>query len=373
MTGVQTCALPIYSIKEADLDSEDKVQEAREAYDALEAKTGVSNYLVLVNTEYRILELKKEEEEFPIASTVIERIKGLGRVQLDDEYKVVSAREAYEALTVTQKKCVKNLADLEEAENRIEALKTATVSLSFQNKKIHEGETVKVKANTSVIDAALTWKISDSSIISFDKKTGMLTGLKAGNASLTAILDNGNQAACHVEITKAAHTETGKGDNLVLNRKKVTLYTKGSGRTVTLALTYNGKKISGKQVTWKSNKPSIARISSTGKITAKKKGTAKITASYKGKKVACKVVVKNPTLKLNKRKLRLSLKKKRSFVLKAIANGKKVSGKKVKWKSSNRKFVVISRNGKVMAKKRGKAKITAIINGRKAFVIVVVK
>lgn len=53
-------------------------------------------------------------------------------------------------------------------------------------------------------------------------------------------------------------------------------------------------KVSGtkKKVTWSSSKKSIATVSSKGVVTAKKKGTATITAKVGGKKYTCKVTVK---------------------------------------------------------------------------------
>ena len=45
----------------------------------------------------------------------------------------------------------------------------------------------------------------------------------------------------------------------------------------------NGKAISATKVTWKSAKPSVAKISKKGKITAVKAGTAAMTAKYNGK------------------------------------------------------------------------------------------
>ena len=44
--------------------------------------------------------------------------------------------------------------------------------------------------------------------------------------------------------------------------------------------------------TWKSSNSAIAKVSKTGKVTAKKKGTATITGTLYGKKYTCKVVVK---------------------------------------------------------------------------------
>lgn len=50
--------------------------------------------------------------------------------------------------------------------------------------------------------------------------------------------------------------------------------------------------VSGK-VKWKSSKKSVAVVSGKGKVTAKKAGTAKITATVKGRKLSCKVTVRN--------------------------------------------------------------------------------
>ncbi|MGN0325920.1 MAG: Ig domain-containing protein [Lachnospiraceae bacterium] len=53
-------------------------------------------------------------------------------------------------------------------------------------------------------------------------------------------------------------------------------------------------KLSGvtSKISWKSSKPSVATVSSSGKVTGKGIGTAKITATYKGKKYNCMVTVK---------------------------------------------------------------------------------
>lgn len=53
-------------------------------------------------------------------------------------------------------------------------------------------------------------------------------------------------------------------------------------------------KVSGtkKKITWSSSKKSVATVSSKGVVSAKKKGTATITAKVSGKKYTCKVTVK---------------------------------------------------------------------------------
>lgn len=71
-----------------------------------------------------------------------------------------------------------------------------------------------------------------------------------------------------------------------LNKKAVTLVV---GKKATLKVK-NAPK--GKKITWSSNKKKIAAVSKKGVVTAKKAGTAKITAKVAGKKYVCKVTVK---------------------------------------------------------------------------------
>ena len=80
-----------------------------------------------------------------------------------------------------------------------------------------------------------------------------------------------------------------------ISKTTATMYV---GQTTTL-------KISGTKTTakWSSSNKSIATVNSKGKVTAKKKGNATITAKVGKKKYTCKVTVKNPYL--NKTKLSL--------------------------------------------------------------------
>lgn len=61
-----------------------------------------------------------------------------------------------------------------------------------------------------------------------------------------------------------------------------------AGKSFTLKVTGTKKK-----VTWKSSKKSVATVNSKGKVTAKKAGTAVISAKVSGKTYKCKVTVKN--------------------------------------------------------------------------------
>ena len=72
--------------------------------------------------------------------------------------------------------------------------------------------------------------------------------------------------------------------------KKVTL-SKTSISTVVGRTTMLRLKNAKGRIVWKSSKPSVAGVSKSGKITAKKTGTCKITAKYRGKSYRCTVKV----------------------------------------------------------------------------------
>lgn len=72
-----------------------------------------------------------------------------------------------------------------------------------------------------------------------------------------------------------------------LSKTKLTLTV---GKTKTLSLKKGSKKLSG--IKWSSSNKKIATVTKAGKITAKKAGTVKIKAKYKGKTYTCKVTVK---------------------------------------------------------------------------------
>lgn len=80
---------------------------------------------------------------------------------------------------------------------------------------------------------------------------------------------------------------------VAISKKAITLT---AGKKTTLKLK-NMKKSQKNKVKWTSSKKSVATVNKSGKVTAKKKGTAKITAKYAGKKYTCKVTVKAKAVK----------------------------------------------------------------------------
>ena len=142
-----------------------------------------------------------------------------------------------------------------------------------------------------------------------------------------------------------------------LKKTKLTLIT-GESYTQKL-LNEKGKTIT-KNVKWSTANKKTATVSSKGKVTAKKAGKVKITAKYKNKKYTFTVTVKNAVLSEKKK----TLKEGKSFTLTLKGNGKKISTKNIKFKTSSKKIATVSSKGKVTAVAPGKATITATYKGK---------
>ncbi len=114
-----------------------------------------------------------------------------------------------------------------------------------------------------------------------------------------------------------------------------------------IAVTSNGKKPS-----FSSSSSAIASVNTYGKITAKKAGTATITAKIKNGEASCKITVKKTTIELSEKSI--SLEPGYSKQLKASAS----TGHPVKFKSSKSSIASVDEDGMILAKKPGTATIT---------------
>lgn len=120
------------------------------------------------------------------------------------------------------------------------------------------------------------------------------------------------------------------------------------------------------KVTWKSSKSSVAGVSSSGKVTAKKSGTATIYAIAKdgsGKKATCKIKVTKNIKRISKISMKVS--KKTIYVgenvsTKVTISPKNATLKSLVWTSSNTKVATVTQSGKIKGIGAGTAKITAM-------------
>ena len=121
---------------------------------------------------------------------------------------------------------------------------------------------------------------------------------------------------------------------------------------------------------WKSSNTKIVKVNSKGKITARSKtGKATITVTLKSglsKQITVKVQKKAvDCTKVTLNKASVSLEKGKVFTLKPTITPI-TCVKKVKYTSSNKKVATVTRKGKIVAKKKGKATITVMVGKKKA-------
>ncbi len=170
-----------------------------------------------------------------------------------------------------------------------------------------------------------------------------------------------------------------KATEVYLDEDEVTICTKatdGLAKTAKIVAEADLESETSK-ITFKSSNDKVATVdANTGVVTAKKAGTASVTATAPGgAKAVCKVIVKGIPSKitLNKKSTTLKLKKKQTFQIKVkLPKGTVCS--KFTYKSNKSKVASVSKTGEVTPKKKGTAKITVTAgNNKKAKATITVK
>ena len=232
------------------------------------------------------------------------------------------------------------------------------VKLNKSSLTLGKGESYTIKANGNA-----TWSLSNKNILTVSN--GKITAKNTGTAMIVAKGLNGSKANCMVTVRNAPNS-------ISLNKTNLTL---GIGETYDLdsRLPKNTALFSVKYSSDNSSTASV--VSAGGLVTAKKEGTATITATtYNGKKVNCTVTVKKApkTMSLNKTKITLGVGE--TYDLDSyLPSG--TAAHSIKYTSNNSNLVsVVSAGGLVTAKKEGVANITVIAyNGVKVQCTVTVK
>ena len=261
-------------------------------------------------------------------------------------------------------------------DNETTTVDVEKVSLNKSATTLTEGEsetlTATITPSNATGDKTVKWSSSNEAVAAVDSN-GKVTAKKAGTAVITATSSNGKTAGCTVTVKQKEIAITG----ISLN-KSTTSLTEGESETLTATITPSNAT-GDKTVKWSSSNEAVAAVDSNGKVTAKKAGTAVITAtSSNGKSASCTVTVKQKEIAITGiglNKSTTSLTEGESETLTAtIAPSNATGDKTVKWSSSNEAVAAVDSNGKVTAKKAGTAVITATSsNGKTAGCTVTVK
>jgi len=167
------------------------------------------------------------------------------------------------------------------------------IVVSGITKKVAPGKKLKLTAKLYPADISgqkILWKVSNKKYASVSR-TGVVKAKKAGKGKkviVTAYLDKDHSvlAVYNVSIMKKAVKK------IKLSAKTTSIKV---GKKIKIKAKFTPAKGISKEVTWTSTNPKVATVNAKGKVTAKKKGTAKIIARAKdgsGKRAVIKIRVK---------------------------------------------------------------------------------
>ena len=303
-------------------------------------------------TAENIVEPQVEPTDFTDLKAEVETAKALKQA----DYTVATwksfAGELAEAEEVIAKTDASQ-AEVNEALSHLQAaekeLVKVTAALDKKTAAVYTGKTVTLKATSNDKDAKATFTSSNTKVATVSS-TGVVKGVKAGTATITASYGN----------AKATCTVTVKAPSVKFAKKTATVY---KGKTATVKATLTGVS----SVKYTSSNKKVATVNSkTGAVKGLKAGTVTITATSGKLKATYKLTVKNPTFSLTKSSA--TIKKGKTTIIKSKA----APAGKVTYTSSNKKVATVTSKGVVKGIKKGKATITVKCNGiTKKFVVTV--
>ena len=227
------------------------------------------------------------------------------------------------------------------------------VTLSSKSMTMTVGRTKTLVATISPSNAtnkSVKWRSSDKSVVEISKK-GKVEAVGPGEATITCTTNDGLYVAkCKITVIQPVIS-------VRLNKTSTTI---SIGDTKQLTAKIKPSDATNQEVIWRSSNSKIARVTQSGRITALKEGTVKISCiSEDGGIVAvCTVKCVVPVEGVSLNKSSVTIKKGKTFKLKAEIYPSDATIKDVTWSSSNKKIATVDKNGKVTAKKKGTVTIT---------------
>lgn len=243
--------------------------------------------------------------------------------------------------------------------NTSSTISAAGVKLNKSKLDIAMGSSETLAATVLPSNAAnksVYWVSSDPSIAKVDR-SGKVTAVGAGSAKIAAVSIDGNiSGQCDVNVVDRSIHVTG----VVLNKNSSIIQVNSSEVLTATIFPYEA---SNKNITWASSDSQVASVDQSGRVTALKTGTARITATTQdgSKTDFCDFTV-NPVqidttgVTLNKSILNLSVGQEENLF--ATVTPENATNKNVSWVSSDRNVAEVDDNGRVTAVSAGTAAIT---------------
>ena len=233
------------------------------------------------------------------------------------------------------------------------------ISLNVNSKSLNVNQTYKLIATVTpdvTTNKTVNWSTSNPSVATVDSE-GLVTGIAAGTATITATTTDGTNLSATCEVTVSIIPVT----HIQLNKTSITLDI-GDVDTYQLTATITPNNATYQTLEWSSSNPAVATVSDNGLVFLVSPGVATITATTTdgtNLSASCQVTVikriKNITL--NESSLTLTLHE--TAQLTAIITPSDAVNQVLNWTSSNTSVATVDNNGFITSKGVGTTTIKA--------------
>lgn len=206
---------------------------------------------------------------------------------VDASGKVTGVKEGMATITVTTKDGGKTATCAVSVSAKVVPVTGVSLNKDATTILVGGDETLTaIIAPENATNKNVTFSSDKTDIATVDASSGKVTGVKAGEATITVTTeDGGKKASCTVTVSNIAVT------GVTLDKTTLPLYV---GASETLTTTITPENATNKNVRFSSDKADIATVDASGKVTGVKEGTATITVTTEdgGKTAHCAVTVK---------------------------------------------------------------------------------
>jgi uncharacterized protein YjdB len=224
-------------------------------------------------------------------------------------------------------------------------------------------------ASGNLLDRTAFWAAADSTIVSVSAD-GQVTGRKLGRVDIAASVE-GKSGLSSITVSRIPVA------SVRLVPANATLRVGGTFSFTPEARDAAGALLSGRPVTWSSSNPSVATITTTGRITALTAGATIISADCEGRVGLASVNVSPgavATVRVTPSSLALMTGETQQLVAQPMdESNSPLAGRSVAWSTSSPSVATVTTAGIVAGVGSGSATITATSEGRSGTVSVSVR
>ena len=240
------------------------------------------------------------------------------------------------------------------------SVSVAGVSLDKTEIVLVEGSSQTLTATvepTNATNKNVTWSSDHEAIATVDQN-GTVTARRGGQATITVTTADGSKTAtCTVNVRVHIGVPV---QSVGLNNSTLEL---SEGEGAQLTAHFNPENATNKNVTWRSDNESIAKVDQNGNVVGQTPGTTTITVTTEdgGKTASCEVTVKKaivPVQSVGLNNSTLALSEGEGAQLTAYFNPENATNQNVTWRSDNESIAKVNEKGEVVGQKEGKTTIT---------------